>query len=241
MSTQMPSADVQPALNVAFTEDRSRLTTFFRLFMVIPHMIVGYFYAIGAMFVVFFAWIMVSITGTYPEGAYGFIGRFLRWQAGVNGYISLLTDAYPPISMSDQAMAAYPVQLGIGPRKASYSRLHAFFRLIAAIPVAIIAYAMQIVWGIGAFAAWFVIVITGKQIKGLQEFIELGISYNMRALPYYYLMTEKWPPITDPSGALPPAAPVPPLEAAPAYEAPVPPTPAPQASDVPPPADPFGR
>ena len=48
----------------------------------------------------------------------------------------------------------------------------------------IIVYAMQIVWEIGAFIAWFVIVIMGKQPKGLQDMIVLGISYQQRAYSY---------------------------------------------------------
>jgi hypothetical protein len=81
--------------------------------------------------------------------------------------------------------------------------------------VFIIVYAMQIVWEIGTFLAWFVIVIMGKQPKGLQDMIVLGLSYQQRANAYILLLTEDWPPFTDPpsetlgagptSSGLPPA------------------------------------
>ena len=60
----------------------------------------------------------------------------------------------------------------------------------------LIAYAMQIVAEIGAFLAWFAIVVTGKQPKALQDMTNLGLSYYMRANPYYGLVTEDWPAFT---------------------------------------------
>lgn len=234
------SADIQPTFTVNFVEDRSRLSTFFRIVMVIPLMIVGYFYAIGAMFAVFFAWLAVSFTGRYPAGLYDFLRRFLRWQTSVNSYYFLLTDDYPSFSLSDDAQASYPVQLTIGPAKDAYGRLHAFLRLFAAIPVFIIAYAMSLVASIGVLCSWFVIVITGKQIKGLQEFTELGLSYIARMAPYVYLLTEKWPTLMNPDGALPPATPATPIEPAPAA-APAASTPAPVETPAQPaPPNPFG-
>ena len=68
----------------------------------------------------------------------------------------------------------YPVDLNIGPPKAEYSRLKVLFRIILVIPVYIIAYAMQIVFEVGALLAWFAILVLGRQPKGLQDMIVLG-------------------------------------------------------------------
>jgi hypothetical protein len=59
---------------------------------------------------------------------------------------------------------------------------------------------MGVVAGIGSFLAWFYIVVTGKQNKGLQDFILLGLSYQVRVMPYYALLTESWPSFTNPEG-----------------------------------------
>jgi hypothetical protein len=56
---------------------------------------------------------------------------------------------------------------------------------------------MQIVYGIGSFIAWFAIVILGRQPRGLQDMINLGVSYQQRAYAYFALITEDWPPFTD--------------------------------------------
>ena len=65
----------------------------------------------------------------------------------------------------------------------------------------IISYAMQIVAEVGALLAWFAIVILGRQPKGLQDMIALGLSYQQRATAYFALLTEDWPPFTDDSAS----------------------------------------
>jgi hypothetical protein len=190
-----------------YVEPRSRATTFFRLILAIPHLIVLYFYGIAAGVVVIIAWFALLFTGRWPQGMYDFVAGFLRYSTYVNGYVALATDAYPPFSGSPDA--GYPVRLTIPPPKPEYDRLKVAFRIILAIPVAIIAYAMQVVYQVGAFIAWFAILILGRQPKGLQDMIRLGISYQQRAYAYFALVTEDWPAFTDEQAA---------VTAAPAYE-----------------------
>jgi hypothetical protein len=178
-----------------YVEKRSRLTTFFRGLLAIPHLIAVLFYVLAAEIVTFIAWFALLFTGRYPQGMYDFVAGALRYGTRVGGYVFLLTDEYPPFS-GDPA-TPYPVDLNIGPPKAEYSRLKVLFRLILMIPVYIIAYAMQIVFEVGALLAWFAIVILGRQPKGLQDMIVLGMSYHQRAYGYFFLLTEDWPPFTD--------------------------------------------
>ena len=184
-----------------YVEPRSRLTTFFRLVLAIPHMFVIAVHGFAAAVVIMIAWFAMVLTGRYPQGMYDFVAGFIRYQTRLYGYMFLLTDDYPPFSGS--ASAGYPVDLRVGPPKAQYSRLKALFRIILAIPVLVILYAMQIVSQIGAFLAWFAIVVLGKQPKGLQDMTDLGLSYQQRSLAYLALLTEDWPPFTD--DARPPA------------------------------------
>jgi hypothetical protein len=178
-----------------YVEKRSRLTTFFRLLLAIPHIIFLYFYGLAAGVVVIIAWFVLLFTGRYPLGMYDFVGGSLRYSTRVYGYLWLLNDEYPPFSGS--ATTQYPVDLIIEPPKAEYSRLKVLFRIILAIPVLIIHYAMQIVAQLGALIAWFAIVLLGRQPKGLQDMIALGTSYQQRAYAYLALVTEDWPPFTD--------------------------------------------
>ncbi len=81
-------------------EGRNRLTVFFRIIMMIPHAIVigalGYAMAVVA----FIAWVVALFTGTVPSGLHTFISGYARWYMRYATYALLLTDAYPPFSMS---------------------------------------------------------------------------------------------------------------------------------------------
>jgi uncharacterized protein DUF4389 len=227
----------QPTFDAEYVEKRSRLSTFFRAILVIPHFIVVMVWGFIAFFAVLIAWFAIVFTGRYPEGLYQFVAGLNRYATAVYGYWYLLTDEYPPFGADTDN---YPVRLGGLERPLeSYDRLKTLFRIILLIPPYIIAYAMGIVAQVGALLSWFVIVILGKQPKGLQDMTVLGLSYQQRVMPYYCLLTETWPSFNGPeagaisgptSGSGLPPAPV----TAPAPAAPE----APAGASVPPPSQP---
>jgi hypothetical protein len=191
----------QPLFEAQYVEPRSRLTTFFRLLLAIPHFIVVGVWGFIAVFAIVIAWFALVITGRWPTGLYNFVAAFQRYATAVYAYSALLTDVYPPFSGDTDG---YPVHLRIPPPKPQYSRLKVLLRIFLAIPVYVIAYAMQIVWEVGSVIAWFAIVVLGRQPKGLQDMIALGLSYQQRAYCYMFLLTEDWPPFTDQTAQLPP-------------------------------------
>lgn len=79
-------------------ENRSRLTIFFRYFMVIPHIFVLFFLGIALYFVMIIAFFAVLILGRWPAGLRSFVVGLQRWSLRVTGYFYLLTDEYPPFS-----------------------------------------------------------------------------------------------------------------------------------------------
>jgi hypothetical protein len=93
-------------IGVGETEGRNRLTVFFRILMIIPHLIVLALLGIAAEVVLFIAWLVGWITGNVPQGLATFLAGVLRWQTRVNAYTYLLTDVYPPFSMGGGEPAA---------------------------------------------------------------------------------------------------------------------------------------
>jgi hypothetical protein len=85
-------------LNVQYPEKLSRLTTFFRCIMVIPHAFVLYFVSIAAGVILFLSWWAILFTGRYPKSFFNFMVWTFRWNTRVNGYSYLLTDKYPPFN-----------------------------------------------------------------------------------------------------------------------------------------------
>jgi hypothetical protein len=176
-------------------ESHSRLTTFFRFFLAIPHFILLYVYGLVAGIAVIIAWFAIVFTARYPEGLYNFVAGFERYYARVYAYAYLLADPYPPFSGGEHP--EYPVRLLIGPPKEQYSRLLTFFRIFLLIPVAIINYVMMLLAGVIAFIAWFVILVIGRLPDGLFKPLAFGLSYGARAGVYGALLTERFPSFDD--------------------------------------------
>ena len=83
-------------VTVDYPEKLSRISTFFRLLLSIPHTIVIFFLSIAQGVIVFFAWWIIIFTGRYPRGMFDFVAKVLRWQTRFNAYSMLLTSKYPP-------------------------------------------------------------------------------------------------------------------------------------------------
>jgi hypothetical protein len=177
-----------------YTERHSRLTSFFRLLMAIPLFIWGYIYGIAASIAIVIAWFAIVITGRFPPGLYDFIAGWTRFITRATGYVSLLTDRYPPFVGADEL--SYPIRMHFVPLD-SYSRMKTLFRLLLAIPIVILRYVMGLLLELGGFAAWIVIVITGKLPRGLFDLMVLANSYTARSDAYLYLLTETYPPFQD--------------------------------------------
>jgi hypothetical protein len=178
-----------------YIEKRSRLSAFFRLILAIPLFIWAMVYGILAELAIVLAWFVIVITGRFPQGLYEFIANFVRFATRTLAYTYLLCDPYPSFGGSDDPN--YPVRMSFAGPLEKYSRLKTFFRAIIAIPILILRYIMGILLEIGAVAAWFVIVITGKLPRGLHDLMVLANSYTARSDAYLYLLTETYPPFQD--------------------------------------------
>jgi|GraSoiStandDraft_57_1057295.scaffolds.fasta_scaffold657238_1 hypothetical protein len=87
--------DVQPQLT-----DRNRLTAFFRIVLVIPHVIVLAVLFIASFVVTVVAFFAVLFTGRWPVGMRDFVLNVWRWGLRVETYFLLLTDTYPPFALT---------------------------------------------------------------------------------------------------------------------------------------------
>ncbi len=178
-----------------YIEQRSRLTAFFRLLLAIPLAIWLYLYGIVAWFAIVIAWFAIVITGRYPQGLYDFVAGFNRFLTRFTAYAALLCDPYP--SFGGSADPEYPVRMNFAGPLEKYSRLKTFFRGLIAIPLLILRYIMGLLLEVGAIAAWFIIVITGKMPRGLFDLMLLANSYTARSDAYLFLLTETYPPFQD--------------------------------------------
>lgn len=177
--------------DVQLPERQSRLTTFFRFILVIPHLVVLIVWGLLVEIAVFLAWFGILFTGRYPQAFFNFAAAFLSYSTRVSCYLFLLTDRFPPFGGGSRD-DGYPVQVSVD-RPEHLSRLTTFFRIILAIPAYLVMYVLALLGRLLAFFAWFVIIFTGRLPKGLFEVMELPQRYQTRVTGYLMLLTDTYP------------------------------------------------
>src|SRR4051794_948854 len=149
-----------------FNPTPNRWTTFFRIILAIPWLIVAAFW--GLLFAVthIIAWIAITILGRYPQWLYDFNSGVVRYSVRLTAWVYLQTDQWPPFSLKDDP--SYPIRVKVAPPAPHQSRLKAFFPLILALPVAlVVSYGSRIVLsGLGVIA-WLTIVFRGYLPEGV--------------------------------------------------------------------------
>ena len=187
-------APPQHPIHLVVTDDlrRSRLTVFFRLLLVIPHLIWLALWGIAVWFAVVAAWFVGIVAGRIPDGLHGFIAGYLRYLTHVYAYASIAADPFPPFSGS----GAYPIDVEIAP-PADQSRLSIFFRFVLYIPAAIVLTLLGYVAQVIAFLAWIFALVTGSLHPGLRDILAYWLRYNAQAFGYICLLTPRYPSFSD--------------------------------------------
>jgi len=197
-----------------FNPTPNRWTSFFRLLLAIPWMIVAVFWGILFVFTHFFAWVAVVILGRYPQWLYDFNSGVVRFSIRTSAWIYLQTDVWPPFSLNDDP--SYPIRVNFSPPAERQSRLKAFFRIILVLPVALVlSYGTSYIQLLAGLVAWLTIVFRGYLPEGINNMMSFVNSFHARVLGYIVLLTDDYPPIgleaarvsANPAPAAPPAPP----------------------------------
>ena len=175
---------------VAYPEQLSRLTTFFRLILAIPQLVVTYALVLVLDVLTFFAWWAILFTGRYPRSMFELNVGFMRWTANVFAYLALLRDEYPPFSPD---LGKYPVLLDVPPSNRQ-ARWRLFIRAFSIIPNQIVFGFISIAWYVTTIVAWFAILITGRYPRGLHRFGSGMMRWYQRQQSYYLLLRDEYPP-----------------------------------------------
>jgi hypothetical protein len=165
-----------------------RLTVLFRLLLVIPHLFVLFVLGIAAIAVTVAGWFAALFIGRLPAGIAGFLVEWLRWNTRVSAYVWLLTDQYPPFTLSDPD---YPVRMSAAPGQ--LNRVAVLFRLILVIP----AYLLTDVVGSGltvlAIVIWLIVLVAGQMPRPLHEAVAAVVRFLTRYDAYLFLMSGTYP------------------------------------------------
>ena len=203
-----------PSYPVTFSVDYperqlNRLTTFFRIFTVIPIAIVaallpgaelsgsaetsGFAFAgaaTGATLVVFPIVLMLLFRKKYPRWWYDWNLELMRFGNRIGVYMALMDDEYPS---TDEQQA---VHLDFAyPDAEDLERGMPLVKWLLAIPHYIVLLFLYIGVFFAVIGAWFAILFTGRYPRGIFKFIEGTIRWHNRVIGYAIaLVTDEYPP-----------------------------------------------
>jgi hypothetical protein len=186
-----PSPDHPARLEIAYPAELNRWLPLVKWLLVIPHLIVLAFVALGAFFVAIFAFFAVLFTGRWPRGAFDYMVGTFRWAYRVSAYFHLMVDAYPPFSMADDPN--YPARLNIEyPERVDNWR--PLVQWLLAIPYLIIAGVLYWLTGILTVVAFFMILFTKRIPREMFDLMVPGLRWQLRGNAYAYFLTNRYPP-----------------------------------------------
>jgi hypothetical protein len=188
---------------------RSRLTTFFRLLLAVPHLVWLILWSLAALLASVVAWFAALFTTQVPNGLHRFLAAYLRYQTHVTAYLFLIANPFP--GFTGEA-GSYPVELVVGPREA-HNRWSVFFRGLLALPALLIAAAYGGLLVAAAVLGWVASLVRGQMPLGLRNAGALALRYSEQVNAYVLFVTPRYPysgptaapqPSSEPAPFLPP-------------------------------------
>jgi hypothetical protein len=188
--SMMTPVEWMPQLDVDGPRPQRRWTILLRWLFAVPHFVILLFYGIAAFFVMIVGWFAALFTGRLPDGIGFFLAGFLAYETRLLAYAMLLVDEYPPFEFGVTA-PGYPVAIEL--YKTPLNPLAVLFRIILAIPAAIVAGVVTSGWLIVAFFIWIAALILGRLPDAVFQATAAAERYNMRYHAYFSMLTAVYP------------------------------------------------
>ena len=209
-----PTAEPYPLTYSVDYPDRelNRLTTFFRLFTVIPIAIVlaavsGGTYnfdwggannasttiAVAGGFLFLAPLLMILFRKKYPRWWFDWNRELARFTARVHVYFSLLTDQYPS---TDEQQSVH-LEIVYPDAESDLARGMPLVKWLLAIPHYIVLFFLGIAVFVSVIIAWFAILFTGRYPRSLFDFVVGVYRWVLRVDAYAFLLvTDRYPPFS---------------------------------------------
>jgi hypothetical protein len=183
----------------------NRVTTFFRIFVVIPIAIVlgtvsgqaswqssGREVAAGAGGLLFFGpLLMILFRKKYPKWWFDWNLELQRFSSRVGIYLALMDDEYPSTDDHQAVHLDYRYPDAI----VELNRLLPIVKWLLAIPHYIVLFFLDIGAIVVVIVAWFAILFTGRYPRGIFDYVEGVLRWHNRVLAYALLLvTDRYPP-----------------------------------------------
>jgi hypothetical protein len=212
--TVQSAASVYPArLEIDYPEQHNRVTTLFRVVMIIPIAIVltvltagvtrtaynqsGQMVSTssggvtGGLFLA--TLLMIVFRRCYPRWWFDFALEVARFGARVSAYFVLLTDQYPS-TVEEQSVH---LQIDYPDVERDLNRWLPLVKWLLAIPHFLVLIVLSVAAFFAVVIAWFTILLTGGYPRGLFDFV-VGVGrWGLRVQAYAILLvTDQYPPFS---------------------------------------------
>jgi hypothetical protein len=184
-----------------------RVTTFFRIFVAIPILIVlgsvagGTWQssydnttavAAGSGGLLFFGpLLMILFRQKYPRWWFDWNLELQRFGNRVNAYLALMDDHYPSTDQHQSVHLDYPYPDALR----DLNRWLPLVKWLLGIPHYIVLAFLDIAAVVVVIIAWFAILFTGRYPRALFDFVEGVIRWHNRVIAYAFLLvTDEYPP-----------------------------------------------
>jgi hypothetical protein len=202
---QSQSFDPYP-VNLAVDYDdggRNRLTVAFRIFTVLPILVVlsllgsgsfnsGYGWSAGAGGVIFVPTLLLLLfRRKYPGWWFDFNFNIVKLANRVFAYVLLLRDEYPSADEEQSVHVTLPDPRG----GAELNRWLPLVKWFLAIPHYIVLFFLYIAGIVLTVVGWFVVLITGRYPRSFHDFVVGLMRWSLRVQAYTtVLVTDRYPP-----------------------------------------------
>jgi hypothetical protein len=203
------AAEYPAQLDIDYPEQLNRVTTAFRVVLIVPIAILysiltgGGTTSVNGTFVqtssgifggLFFATLlMILFRRRYPRWWFDFLLELVRFGFRVGAYMVLLTDKYPSTVeyQTVHADLVYP------DAERDLKRGMPLVKWFLAIPHYIVLFFLGIAAFFVVIIAWFAILFTGRYPRGMFDFV-VGVGrWGMRVNAYaIFLVTDRYPPFS---------------------------------------------
>jgi hypothetical protein len=194
--------------SVAYPDrELNRLTTFFRLIVAIPILIVlaalgneygswsnDWGFAAGGGGLLFFPpLLMIVFRQKYPRWWYDWNLELMRFSNRVGVFLGLMDDEYPSTDEQQSVRLDFPypdAQNGL-------NRWLPLVKWLLAIPHYVILVFLGLAAFVAVIVAWFAILFTGRYPRGIFDFVEGVLRWSNRVVGYaFILVTDEYPPFS---------------------------------------------
>ena len=167
----------------------NRLSTFFRLIMVIPIIIVQAFLATLG----FPASLMILFRRKYPRWWFDYSLELARFTTRISAYLYLLRDEYPA---TDEEQAVH-LEIAYPDVERDLNHWLPLIKWLLAIPHYIVLWLLSIVQMVVVIIAWFAILFTGRYPRGMFDLVVGVMQWSLRVQAYAFLLTtDRYPPFS---------------------------------------------